>query len=493
MTRQFLLAHDLGTTGDKASLYDESLTLRGSVTIPYATDFGVDGRAEQDANSYWTAFCTANRQLLSTMDSVELACVSLSGQMMGALLLDAENRPVRPAIIWADTRSVKQCDALVDRVGMAAGYRITGHRLNPTYALSKIMYVRDTEPEAFSRATQVMQAKDYVGLLLTGVPGTDPSDASSMNAFDQAKRDWAPELLAAAGIDRALFPPILASASVRGPVRNAESGLPAGIPVVVGGGDGPCAAVGAGVTGPDRPAYAYLGSSSWVSVAADQPLHDPRMRTMTFDHVVPGRFVPTATMQAGGASIEWITDLLNPGHFDELLAAAGDTTAAEDGLLFLPYLLGERSPYWNPRARGTFVGLHKQHGPAELARAVLEGVAMNLRVGLDAFAEMGRPTETVDAIGGGARSDVFLQVLADVWGVPVRRRSLVEEANSLGAAVVGAVAVGLTAGFDRAGEYSAAVRTFTPDDARHSRYERRYGEFLDAYRLLEPLFDRITT
>jgi xylulokinase len=265
-----------------------------------------------------------------------------------------------------------------------------------------------------------------------------------------------------------------------------------GLPVVVGGGDGPCAAVGAGVTGPDRPAYAYLGSSSWVSVAADEPLHDPLMRTMTFDHVVPGRFVPTATMQAGGASIEWVTDLLNPGRFDELLGAAGNTTAAEDGLLFLPYLLGERSPYWNPRARGTFIGLHRQHGPAEMARAVLEGVAMNLRVGLDAFAEMGRPAETVDAIGGGARSDAFMQVLADVWGVPVRRRSLVEEANSLGAAVIGAVAVGLLDGFDRAAEFSDVVRTFSPDDARHSRYERRYAEFLEAYRLLEPLFDRIT-
>jgi xylulokinase len=492
MTRQFLLAHDLGTTGDKASLYDDSLTLVGSVTIPYDTDFGVDGRAEQDANAYWTAFCAANVRLLSTVDTTALACVALSGQMMGALLLDEANRPVRPAIIWADTRSVEQCEALVGRVGMAAGYRMIGHRLNPTYTLSKLMYVRETEPEAFSRTTQVMQAKDYVGLLLTGVPGTDPSDASSMNAFDQVKRDWAPELLDAAGISGDLFPPILPSASIRGTVRNAESGLPMGLPVVVGGGDGPCAAVGAGVTGPDRPAYAYLGSSSWVSVAADEPLHDPLMRTMTFDHVVPGRFVPTATMQAGGASIEWVTDLLNPGRFDELLGAAGNTTAAEDGLLFLPYLLGERSPYWNPRARGTFIGLHRQHGPAEMARAVLEGVAMNLRVGLDAFAEMGRPAETVDAIGGGARSDAFMQVLADVWGVPVRRRSLVEEANSLGAAVIGAVAVGLLDGFDRAAEFSDVVRTFSPDDARHSRYERRYAEFLEAYRLLEPLFDRIT-
>jgi xylulokinase len=493
MTRQFLLAHDLGTTGDKASLYDDSLVLVGSVTIPYDTDYGIDGRAEQDANAYWTAFCAANRRLLSTVDTAGLACVSLSGQMMGALLLDAENRPVRPAIIWADTRSVKQCDALVDRVGMAAGYRMIGHRLNPTYTLSKLMYVRDTEPDAFSRATQVMQAKDFVGLLLTGVPGTDPSDASSMNAFDQQTRGWSPELLQAAGIPADLFPPILPSASIRGTVRNAESGLPIGLPVVVGGGDGPCAAVGAGVTGPDRPAYAYLGSSSWVSVAADEPLHDPQMRTMTFDHVVPGRFVPTATMQAGGASIEWVTDLLNPGNFDELLGAAGNTTAAEDGLLFLPYLLGERSPYWNPRARGTFIGLHKQHGPAEMARAVLEGVAMNLRVGLDAFAEMGRPADAVDAIGGGARSDAFMQVLADVWGVPVRRRSLVEEANSLGAAVIGAVAVGLLDDFDRAADFSDVVRTFTPDDARHGRYERRYAEFLAAYRILEPFFDRITT
>jgi len=496
----YVLAHDLGTTGDKASLYDEKLRLVGSVTVPYGTDFGVDGRAEQDAAEYWNAFCAANLELVRVADVAPnaVACVSFSGQMMGALLLDEANRPVRPAIIWADTRAISQCDALIDKVGMAEAYGITGHRLNPTYTLSKLVYVRENEPDVFAHATQVMQAKDYVGLLLTGIAGTDPSDASSMNAFDQNTRAWSTRLLDAADIDPSLFPPILPSTSIRGTITRAAAercGLAYGTPVAVGGGDGPCAAVGAGVTGPESPAYAYLGSSSWVSVAADAPLHDPEMRTMTFDHVVAGRFVPTATMQAGGAAIEWMADLLRPGsdpaRYDELLLAAGGTTAAVDGLLFLPYLLGERSPYWNPRARGTLIGLHKHHGPAEVARAVLEGVAMNLRVGLQAFAEMGRPASTVDAIGGAARSDVFLQVLADIWGVPVRRRTLVEEANGLGAAVLGAVAVGVLDTVDRAGKLSEVARTFTPDDALHGRYERRYEQFLDAYRRLEPFFDEL--
>lgn len=497
----WVLAHDLGTTGDKASLFravEGTLRIAASTTTAYPTDFGHDGRAEQSAESYWDAFCAGTRELLDQVDArpVDVACVSFSGQMMGAVLLDDRDRPVRPAIIWADTRSQRQCGDLVERIGMSEAYRLTGHRLNPTYSLSKLMWVRDHEPDTFARARQVVQAKDYVGLRLTGRTGTDASDASGMNAFDQRSRGWSEVLLGAAELDPGLFPPLLASTDVRGTVRPnvaAQCGLVAGTPVVVGGGDGPCAAVGAGVIAAGNPAYAYLGSSSWVSVAADEPLHDPKMRTMTFDHVVPGRFVPTATMQAGGAALDWMVDLLAPGadaeRYDELLAAAGSTGHA--GPIFLPHLLGERSPYWNPRARGAILGLQRHHGRGDVARAVLEGVAMNLYTGLKAFTEMGRDIDQVDAIGGAARSDVVLGILADVWGVPVRRRSGSTEANSLGAGIVGAVGIGLLDGFGHGADPAEVTRTCWPDDASHARHERRYVHFLDAYARLEPWFDAL--
>ena len=490
-----ILAHDLGTTGDKAALYSAEGALVAATTERYPTAYGSGGRVEQDPDDWWAATAAATRALLARADvrPQEIACVSFSGQMMGAVLLDAAGEPVRPALIWADTRSTAQCDRLVERIGMQRGYQLIGHRLNPTYSLTKAMWVREHEPEAFARTRHIVLAKDYVAFRLTGELATDPSDASSTNAFDQGAGRWSDELLAAAEIDRGLFSEVVPSTTVLGGVTAQaarETGLAAGTPVVLGGGDGPCAALGAGVISAESGAYAYLGSSSWVSMAAAAPLHDPAMRTMTFNHVVPGAYVPTATMQAGGASLEWISEIL-----EERPAALGDAAAgveaAGEGLLFLPHLLGERSPYWNPDARGAFIGLQRHHGRAHLARAVLEGVAMNLRTGLEAFEEMGARIETVDAIGGGAASDTWLQVLADVWGKEVRRRSLVDEANALGAAVVGGVGVGLFADFGVAPGFSAVGAAFAPDPERHERLSARYAQFLDAYRRLETLFDAL--
>jgi xylulokinase len=491
------LAHDLGTTGNKASLYDADGRRVGAVTAEYPTDFGSGGRAEQDPEAWWEAVGSATRHLLAEtgVAAGQIEAVSFSGQMMGAVLLDAVGAPVRPAIIWADTRSVAQCDGLVERVGMRRGYEITGHRLNPTYSLTKAMWVRDEEPEAWGRTSTMCQAKDFVAYRLSGELATDPSDASSTNAFDQRAGRWSEELLAAAELEATALPEVVSSTTVLGGVTEAaarHTGLRAGTPVVLGGGDGPCGATGAARIGPEDGVYCYLGSSSWVSLADDAPLLDPGMRSMTFNHVVPGRFVPTATMQAGGASLEWIADVLEPGggsgRWDRLLADVDASEAAAQGLLFLPHLLGERSPYWNPRARGAFIGLGKHHGPATLVRAVMEGVAMNLRTCIQAFEEQGWSVESVDAIGGGARSEAWLRICADVWGVEVRQRSLVEEATSLGAAVIGAVGVGGLPGFEAARDFSHVERSFEPDPDAHERYCRRHEQFLDAYQRLEGLF-----
>ncbi|MEE6261683.1 xylulokinase [Plantactinospora sonchi] len=492
-----LVAHDLGTTGNKASLHADTGALLGSVTVPYPTRFAPGGVAEQDPADWWTALAEATRELLARhhVDARDVRGLAISGQMMGAVLLDAAYRPVRPAIIWADTRSAGQCDRLVERIGAEPAYRLLGHRLNPTYSISKVMWVRDHEPEVFASTRHVCLAKDYAVFRLTGRLATDPSDASSTNAYDQERGTWSERVLGAADLDGALLPEIVPATTVVGTVTGAAAeatGLRAGTPVVMGGGDGPLAAVGAGVVGAADGAYCYLGSSSWVSVAATRPLHDPAMRTMTFDHVVPGHYVPTATMQAGGASLEWIADLLEPGgagdRFGRLVAAADTAGASAQGLYFLPHLLGERSPYWNPDAAGAFVGIGRHHDRPHLVRAVLEGVAFNLLTCVDAFREHGTPVDRVDAIGGGAASDVWLRILADVWGCRVRRRSIVEEANSLGAAVTAAVGLGLVDGFGVAGQLSEVTAEFSPDPERHAAYRERHAVFLDAYRRLEPWF-----
>jgi len=489
-----LLAHDLGTTGDKASLHDAAGALVASVTVPYPTHYGPRGVAEQDPEQWWDAVCTASRSLLeqAAVDPVDISAVGFSGQMMGAVLLDGALHPVRPAMIWADSRSVAQADVLVQRAGLEHSYEVTGHRLNPTYTLTKVMWVREHEPEVFGSVRHVCLAKDYVVARLTGELVTDPSDASSTNAYDQVAGTWSAELLAAAEVDPGLLPPIVASTTVVGGVTAeaaTATGLTAGTPVVIGGGDGPLAAVGAGVTGPEDGAYMYLGSSSWVSLASRQPLHDPQMATMTFNHVVPGHFVPTATMVAGAGSLQWVSDVLSPGGgLIELLEQAREVEAMEEGLFFLPHLLGERSPYWNPDARGAFVGLSRHHGRGHLVRAVLEGVAFNLSTCVTAFRSCGTDVNRVDAIGGGARSDLWLQIMADAFGVPVRRRTIVDEANSLGAAVTAGVGVGALPDFSVAATLSEVTATFEPDPDRHTRMRERHESFLSAYGRLEPWF-----
>ena len=492
-----LVAHDLGTTGNKASLHDETGRTQAAVTVDYPATFAAGGVAEQDPEHWWEAVGTATRRLLEVagVPGSAVTGVGLSGQMMGAVFLDAEYRPVRPAMIWADHRSTAQADRLLAEVGQEAAYRRLGHRIHPTYTLAKMMWVREHEPDLWARTRHVCVAKDFVVHRLTGTLVTDPSDASGTDVYDQGTGEWSDLLLDAAGIAPGVLPPVVASTTVVGGLTAAaaaHTGLRPGTPVVLGGGDGPMAAVGAGVITPADGAYVCLGSSSWISASTTEPLHDPAMRSMTFNHVVPGHFVPTATMQAGGASLSWVVDLLggSGAGYDDLLQEAGKVRASDEGLFFLPYLLGERSPHWNAGAAGVFAGLQRHHGRGHLVRAVLEGVAFNLRTCIGAFTDNGIPVDGVDVIGGGATSDVWMQVLADVWQVPVRRRSIVADANSLGAAVTAAVGLGLVPDFGAARSLSTTTAEFLPDRSRADRARGQHEVFVDAYDRLVPWFDR---
>jgi len=494
-----LIAYDLGTTGNKASLHHDDGRLVSAVTVGYGVNFADGGVAEQDPEDWWNAVVQATRTLMarSGADPADVIGLTVSGQMMGAVLLDANYRPVRPAIIWADTRSTKQTAALEQRIGIEPAYALLGHRLNPTYSLEKVMWVRDEEPDVFARVRHFCVAKDYVVSRLTGRLATDRSDASATNAYDQGRGTWSSEMIAAAELDASIFPGVLESTTVVGTLTAeaaSATGLGRETRVVMGGGDGPIAAVGAGVVAPQDGAYACLGTSSWISFCSEAPVADPLMRTMTFDHVVPGSYVPTATMQAGGAAMQWVSELLTPEpsstRLSALVAEASTAEASTGGLYFLPYLLGERSPYWNPDASGAFLGIRRHHGRAEMARAVLEGVAFNLLTCIQAFRESGSTIDRVDAIGGGAVSDVWLQIMADVWGLPVRRRTIVEEGNSLGAAVTAAVGLELVEDFGAARGLSEITAEFHPDEVRHRDYLTRHTTFVDGYASLEPWFSR---
>jgi xylulokinase len=504
--KRLILAHDLGTTGNKATLFDDEGTILASAFSGYETCYPEPNWAEQDAADWWRAIIDTTRQLLarSQASSGDVAVVSFSGQMMGCLPVDAAGRPLRRCIIWADQRAVDQADRLAETVGEQNVYRLTGHRISPTYSGAKIMWVRDHEPEVFAQAHKFLHAKDYIAHRLTGAYVTDRSDASGMNLYHLQAGLWSGQILEALQLDYRLLPEVHQSTDVVGeivPEAAQELGLASGIPVVIGGGDGACAAVGAGVVA-EGPAYNYIGSSSWISYASPQPVFDEGRRIFNWAHMVPGMFLPCGTMQAAGGSYQWLRRQVCWSEADEAKRSRGEVyeimnrRAAEsppgaNGLIFLPYLQGERSPHWNPKARGGFVGLHINHTRADMIRAVLEGVSMNLRTILRAFLDADARIEEVTVIGGGAKGQLWRQILADVFGRPVLRPRLLDEATSLGAAVAGGVGVGLFRDFSVVSQMIEIVDRHTPAPEAQAEYERLYPIFLAAYEALVPVFDRL--
>jgi xylulokinase len=497
--KTYILAHDLGTTGNKANLFDDRGQPVASAFASYETAYPRPGWAEQDAADWWRAVRDSTRELLASsgVTAGNIAVVSFSGMMNGALAVDATGAPLRPAIIWADQRATAEAEFLARCCGMEQVYRRTGHRAGASYTAAKMLWIQRHQPELYSHTHQFLQAKDYAVYKLSGVFATDYSDASSTNLFDLERRDWAVDMIEAVGLDSRRLPPVHPSSTVIGKVTSeaaAETGLLAGTPVVIGGGDGACATVGAGSVRPGD-TYNYIGSSSWIAVTAEQPLYDLRMRTFTFAHLDPKLYFPTGTMQCAGGSYDWLERLLRgEGQtrlYDEMSAAAASIEPGARGLLFLPYLIGERSPHWNPLARGVFVGLTMSHGRAEMARAVLEGVAFNLKMILDAFLEQGAAIQAMRLIGGGARSALWRQILADVYGLPILRPALLAEATSLGAAIAGGVGVGLFPDFSVASRLVPVEEAERPNPANNQRYTALYTLFQQTYTVLEPIFEQL--
>lgn len=311
---EYILAHDLGTSGNKATLYDFEGRLKGSMVCSYDTHFKEEGWAEQDPEDWWRAVCTSAKGLMETtgVSKEEIACVSFSGQMMGCLLIDGKGKPLRPMIIWADTRAREQERKMVEAVGEERGYKITGHRLSASYSAAKLLWVRDQEPAVYSRAAKMLNAKDYMIYRLTGEIVTDYSDASGTNLLDITQKKWSDELLECFGIERNLLPELYPSSKIVGIITEEaarETGLTAGTPVVAGGGDGSCACVGAGVAAEGK-TYCVLGSSSWISAAAAKPFFDEARRTFNWVHLDPELYTPCGTMQAAGLSYKWIRDVM---------------------------------------------------------------------------------------------------------------------------------------------------------------------------------------
>ena len=502
---QYILAHDLGTSGNKATLYDLEGNMAGSVVRAYPTYYPFDGAVEHDPEQWWQAVCACTRDLLehSGVRAPDIACVSFSGIMMGCLVVDKEGNALRNMLIWADTRSAEQERFMLERVDLERGYRITGHRPSASYAAAKLLWIKDNEPECYRNAYKMLHAKDYIALKFTGVFATDYSDASGTNLYDLAGRRWSDELLEAWGIRADLLPELHAAAEVIGkvaPEAARVTGLLAGTPVAMGGGDGSCAAVGAGVVAEGN-TYNIVGSSSWISMAAREPYFDPEMRTFNWAHLDPGLITPCGTMQAAGYSYSWYRDTLcqpevqaaqlaDVSPYPILNRHTQKSVPGAGGLLYLPYLLGERSPHWNHNARGAFVGLGVSTTRADMTRAVLEGVGYNLKIILEAL-EKHTPADSITMIGGGAKSAEWLQILADIWGKTLLVPRYLEEATSMGAAVAGGIAVGAYNDYGAARQYNQTVSRIEPVPGNAGIYRDLYDAFKEAYAQLIPVYERL--
>jgi xylulokinase len=476
---------DVGTTGARALAVDE----RGDVVAtreagyPLATPH--PGWSEQDPEDWWRA----SREVLAATASAardaghDVVGIGLTGQMHGAVFLDAAGTVIRPAILWNDQRTAAQCDEIERRVGRDRLVEITGNPALTGFQAPKVLWLRDHEPEHHARIAHLVLPKDHVRYRLTGELVTDVADASGTSFLDLRERAWSPDLLDALEVPSGWLPRVHEGPDVAGAIRGAmadELGLPDGILVAAGGGDNAAAAVGTGVTR-SGVLSSSIGTSGVVFAHVDEPVVDPSGRVHAFAHAVPGAWCVLGVVLSAGGSLRWWRDVTG-SSYDELVAEAEPIPAGSEGLVFLPYLTGERTPHLDPAASGAFVGLTTRHTRGHLTRAVMEGVVLAMRDGLEIMRGLGVEPSEIRAIGGGARSPLWRRVQADVYRTQVRRVA-VEEGAAYGAALLGHVVGGTFANVEEA---TSVVRllddVIEPDDARADAYDA-IGE---RYRALYP-------
>ena len=490
-----VLGIDVSTTATKAILIDPDGAVRGIGTADYGVSMPQPLWSEQDPADWWTAAQASIRGALAAAraSGADVEAVGLTGQMHGAVLLDAAGAVLRPAILWNDQRTAAECDEIREAVGPQRLIDISGNDALTGFTAPKLLWVAKHEPDVWARLAHVLLPKDYVRHRLTGDYAIDKADGSGTILFDLAARTWSSELLSILALDPSWFPPTFEGPQQTGAVTEAAAeatGLRSGTPVVAGGGDQSANGVGVGVVASGSMALS-LGTSGVIFAATDAPIHDPKGRVHAFCHAVPGRWHMMSVMLSAAGSLRWFRDALAPGEdFGELATSAADVEAATDGLFFLPYLSGERSPHADPLARGAFVGLALRHDRRHLVRAVLEGVAFGLRDGLDLMLEAGVPRpQQVRASGGGLASPAWRQILADVLGAELVTTSTTEGA-AYGAAIL--AAIGSSWFHDVPEATDALVRTShaaEPGPAA-AAYAEVHAVFRMLYPALAPTFHR---
>lgn len=498
-----VLGLDVGTSGTKAIAMDESGRLLASATVEYPLYSPKPGWAEQEPGDWASAAHEALGALAARIAPEEVKGIGLTGQMHGSVFLDAGHRVIRPALLWCDQRTAAQCDAITEKVGEARLLEMVSNPALTGFTAPKILWLRDNEPGNYERVRKVLLPKDYVRFVLTGEFATDMADASGTLLLDVTNRTWHTELMSLLDIDAGWMPPVFEGTEVTGRLTQeaaAKTGLPAGIPVVAGGGDQAAGGVGCGIVR-EGVLSASLGTSG-VAFAFSEDVHtDPEGRVHTFCHAVPGKWHVMGVMLSAGGSLQWFRNALcqpersvaeatGKDPYEYITQAAETVPPGSEGLLFLPYLSGERTPHKDPYAKGAFVGLSLRHTKAYMARAVLEGVAYGMRDSVEIIRSMGIGVSKMRASGGGARSALWRQMLADVCQTPITTVN-VDEGPAYGAAILASVAAGLHDSV--AGACDAVIQDvaeLAPDPDTVAVYERWQAEYSAAYAALAPGFQR---
>jgi len=485
------LGIDVGTGGSRAVLIDRNGHIIAAKTVEHAAFASPQtGWAEQDPQDWWRASSAAIRAVVEDdrVNVDEISGLGLSGQMHGSVLLDRHERVLRPALIWCDQRTELQCRRLTDSVGASRLIELTCNPALTGFTLPKLLWVRDNEPDIWSQVRSVLLPKDYVRLRLTGDKATDVADASGTLLLNVAKRSWSTEMLAATDLDEAILPKLFESQEITGVLSSEaadETGLLPGIPVVAGAGDQAAGAVGVGIVQPGS-VSATIGTSGVVFAATNQPALDPKGRVHTFCHAVPSRWHVMGVTQGAGLSLRWFKDQFgvidgDGDPYDHLSNEAASTSPGANGLLWAPYLMGERTPHLDPNARAALVGITASHTRAHVVRAILEGVAFSLRDSFEILKEMGVPAQSVRLAGGGARSALWRQIQADIYGQAVEIVEA-EEGAAYGVALLAGVGVKAWASVDEA--CAAVVKTkarVAPDVKSAELMDRHYKAFRALY------------
>ena len=498
--KDLLLTCDAGTTGCKCTVFNSRGDAVCSVKRTYPTSYPRPNWSEQDPDLIIDAVFDGIRELLQQVSAQRIACVGLSGTMNGCIPVDENGRVLHANIIHSDTRTEKQLEEISSVISMDDFYALTGNRIDTHYTLPKILWIKENLPDVYNKTRWWLNTKDYIYGKLTGRFGyTDYSDASLTIALDIKNRCWADDLLKELKIDPARMPNLLPGHNIKGKITRDvyhATGLITGTPVAIGGGDGACTARGAGVVAPGS-GYTYIGSSAWVSQIKDRPVIDPKQRIFNYLDMDGTSCHVCGTVQCGAAAFDWALGNLFGGEGEGVMDISRVENMARqmkpgaEGVMFLPTLMGWRTPYWDNNTRGTLLGFSLYHDKRHIARAVYEGIAYALNSCIEVMNECGAPINSMMLTGGGARSGLWPDMLASIYGLETKVHQSPGETTSLGAAIAAGVGVGMFGGYEEAAGVIASRSTHQVNPQWKAVYDKYYPLYAQIYERVKPINDGI--